>query len=219
MKQDAQMTNDMKKILASLAAMLLVTTISAQTSESLLQSVEPQTSENLLQSVEPKTAASVGPIVDYVNGNSEWEFTEAGDRIFYVNVNDVENYYNFDVNFGAYTNTDWFIVDPSISYQLTEKPGTRKYRLKITYNPHETNTVYEDVLTLRIFDTTRNVIVASTSIKLKGDAVASVKGSADTTGVTDVAADSGHKDGKYIKDGKVIIVKGNQEFDASGAGR
>ena len=196
----------MKKILASLAAMLLVTSITAQTSETMLQSLEP------------KTAGSVGPIVDSVNGNTEWEFTEAGDRIFYVNVNDVDNYYNFNVNFGAYTNTDWFIVDPSVSYQLTEKPGTRKYRLKITYNPHETNTVYEDVLTMRIFDTSRNVIVASTSIKLKGDAVASVKGSGDTTGVINAEADSAHKDGKYLKDGKVVIVKGNQEFDASGAG-
>lgn len=171
--------------------------------------------EGTLQSGGLKASATVGPIVDTVNGNTEWEFSEAGDKIWYVNVNDVDNYYNFDVNFGAYTNTDWFIVDPAISYQLTEKRGTRRYRLKITYNPHEANTVYEDVLTLRIFDTKRNVVVATTSIPLKGYAVSSVKG--DMTGVNNAEAGSGMKDGKYLKDGKIFIVKGTQEYDAAGA--
>ncbi len=162
----------------------------------------------------PTTATEAGPIVDSVDGNIEWEFTEDGDKIWYVDVNDVDNYYNYAVNFGAYTNTDWFIVDPSISYQLTPKRGTRKYRLKITYNPHEVNTVYTDVLTLNIYDTKRNVIVATTSINLKGDAVATIKGGA--TGVNNAKAQSA-KDGKYIKNGKIVIVKGDQEFNASGA--
>jgi hypothetical protein len=162
----------------------------------------------------PETATELGPIVDSVDGNIEWEFTEDGDKIWYVDVNDVDNYYNYAVNFGAYTNTDWFIVDPSISYQLTPKRGTRKYRLKITYNPHEVNTVYTDVLTLNIYDTKRNVIVATTSINLKGDAVATIKGGA--TGVNNAKAQSA-KDGKYIKNGKIVIVKGDQEFNASGA--
>ena len=164
----------------------------------------------------PTTAApGAGPIVDSVDGNIEWEFTEDGDKIWYVDVNDVDNYYNYAMNFGAYTNTDWFIVDPAISYQLTPQRGTRKYRLKITYNPHEVNTVYTDVLTLNIFDTKRNVIVATTSINLKGDAVSSIKGGA--TGVNNAEVDNSKKDGKYFKNGKIVIVKGDQEFDASGA--
>lgn len=164
----------------------------------------------------PTTAApGAGPIVDSVGGNIEWEFTEDGDKIWYVDVNDVDNYYNYAVNFGAYTNTDWFIVDPAISYQLTPQRGTRKYRLKITYNPHEVNTVYTDVLTLNIFDTKRNVIVATTSINLKGDAVSSIKGGA--TGVNNAEVDNSKKDGKYFKNGKIVIVKGDQEFNASGA--
>jgi hypothetical protein len=166
----------------------------------------------------PETATQVGPIVDSVVGNIEWEFTEDGDKIWYVDVNDVENYYSFNTNFGAYTNTDWFIVNPSINYQLTDKPGTRKYRLKITYNPHEVNTVYTDVLTLNIFDTKRNVIVATTSINLKGDGVASIKGNGGATAVENAeVVENAKKDGKYFKDGKLIIVKGNQEFDANGA--
>ena len=164
----------------------------------------------------PTTAApGAGPIVDSVDGNIEWEFTEDGDKIWYVDVNDVDNYYNYAVNFGAYTNTDWFIVDPAISYQLTPQRGTRKYRLKITYNPHEVNTVYTDVLTLNIFDTKRNVIVATTSINLKGDAVSSIKGGA--TGVNNAEVENSKKDGKYFKNGKIVIVKGDQEFNASGA--
>lgn len=164
----------------------------------------------------PTTAApGAGPIVDSVDGNIEWEFTEDGDKIWYVDVNDVDNYYNYAMNFGAYTNTDWFIVDPAISYQLTPQRGTRKYRLKITYNPHEVNTVYTDVLTLNIFDTKRNVIVATTSINLKGDAVSSIKGGA--TGVNNAEVDNSKKDGKYFKNGKIVIVKGDQEFNASGA--
>ena len=166
----------------------------------------------------PETSASVGPIVDSVVGNIEWEFTEDGDKIWYVDVNDVENYYSFNTNFGAYTNTDWFIVNPSINYQLTDQPGTRKYRLKITYNPHEVNTVYTDVLTLNIFDTKRNVIVATTSINLKGDGVASIKGNSGATAVENAeVVEKAKKDGKYFKDGKLIIVKGNQEFEATGA--
>ena len=106
----------------------------------------------------------------------------------------------------------------TINYQLTDKPGTRKYRLKITYNPHEVNTVYTDVLTLNIFDTKRNVIVATTSINLKGDAVASIKGNGGATAVENAeVVENAKKDGKYFKDGKLIIVKGNQEFDANGA--
>ena len=163
----------------------------------------------------PATAGETGPIVDSVIGNIEWEFTEDGDKVWYVDVNDVDNYYSFAVNFGAYTNTDWFLVNPAINYQLTQNPGTRKYRLSITYNPHEVNTVYEDVLTLNIFDTKRNVIVATTSIKLKGDAVSSIKGGA--TGVNNAKVQSTQKDGKYIKDGKLIIVKDGQEFEATGA--
>ena len=162
----------------------------------------------------PNTATEAGPIVDSVEGNIEWEFTEDGDAIWYVDVNDVDNYYNYAVNFNAYTKTDWFSVNPSISYQLTPQRGTRKYRLKITYNPHEVNTVYNDVLTLNIYDTKRNVIVATTSINLKGDAVSSIKGGA--TGVNNAKAESA-KDGKYIKNGKIVIVKGDQEFNASGA--
>ena len=166
----------------------------------------------------PETATELGPIVDSVDGNIEWEFTEDGDKIWYVDVNDVENYYSFNANFGAYTNTDWFIVNPSINYQLTDQPGTRKYRLKITYNPHEVNTVYTDVLTLNIFDTKRNVIVATTSINLKGDAVASIKGNGGATAVENAeVVEKAKKDGKYFKDGKLIIVKGNQEFEATGA--
>ena len=166
----------------------------------------------------PETATELGPIVDSVDGNIEWEFTEDGDKIWYVDVNDVENYYSFNTNFGAYTNTDWFIVNPSINYQLTDQPGTRKYRLKITYNPHEVNTVYTDVLTLNIFDTKRNVIVATTSINLKGDPVASIKGNGGATAVENAeVVEKAKKDGKYFKDGKLIIVKGNQEFEATGA--
>lgn len=165
-----------------------------------------------------ESATTAGPIVDSVNGNTIWEFTQVGDKIWYVNVNDVENYYNFDVNFNAYTNTDYFIVDPSISYQLTEKPGTRRYRLKIIYNPHEVNTVYEDVLTLKIIDHRRNVTIASTSIKLKGDAVSSIKSSSGTTNINNAeTTEEAKKNGKFYKDGKLIIVKGDQEFNALGA--
>lgn len=154
-------------------------------------------------------------VVDAVDGNEVWEFTEKGDKIWYVEVKDVDNYYNFAANFGTSTNTDWFIVDPAVSYQLTSDRGTRRYRLKITYNPHEANTVYEDVLTLNIFDSKRNVLVATKTLQLKGDAVSSVKDG--TTGVNNAQAEEGKKDGKYLKNGNIVIVKGNQEFNAAGA--
>lgn len=195
----------MKKILLSIVAMLLATA-------SMAQSLETTQWFNKLES-----AAAAGPIVDAVNGNTVWEFTKVGDKIWYVDVNDVDNYYNFDVNFGAYTNTDYFIVDPAMSYQLTEKRGTRRYSIKITYNPHEVNTVYEDVLTLKITDHKRNVVVASTSIILRGNAVSSIKGDADATSISNAeAAEAARKDGKYYKDGKFTIIKGNQEFNALG---
>ena len=177
-----------------------------------------QTSDGTQAFSKLESATAAGPIVDSVNGNTIWEFTQVGDKIWYVNVNDVDNYYNFDVNFNAYTNTDYFIVDPSISYQLTEKPGTRRYRLKIIYNPHEVNTVYEDVLTLKIIDHRRNVTIASTSIKLKGDAVSSIKGSSGTTNINNAeTTEEAKKNGKFYKDGKLIIVKDDQEFNALGA--
>lgn len=154
-------------------------------------------------------------VVDAVDGNEVWEFTEKGDKIWYVEVKDVDNYYNFAANFGTSTNTDWFIVDPAVSYHLTSDRGTRRYRLKITYNPHEANTVYEDVLTLNIFDSKRNALVATKTLQLKGDAVISVKDGA--TGVNNAQAEEGKKDGKYLKNGNIVIVKGNQEFNAVGA--
>ena len=154
-------------------------------------------------------------VVDAVDGNEVWEFTEKGDKIWYVDVKDVDNYYNFAANFGTSTNTDWFIVDPAVSYQLTSERGTRRYRLKIAYNPHEVNTVYEDVLTLNIFDSKRNVLVATKTLQLKGDAVSSVKDGA--TGVNNAQAEEGKKDGKYFKNGKIVIVRGGQEYNAAGA--
>ncbi|MBR3522816.1 MAG: hypothetical protein IKN75_09920 [Prevotella sp.] len=154
-------------------------------------------------------------IVDAVDGNEIWEFTEKGDKVWYVDVKDVDNYYNFAANFGTSTNTDWFIVDPAVSYQLTSERGTRRYRLKIAYNPHEANTVYNDVLTLNIFDSKRNVLVATKTLQLKGDAVSSVKDGA--TGVNNAQAEEGKKDGKYLKNGRIVIVKGGQEYNAVGA--
>ena len=161
-----------------------------------------------------QTQPYFGDFVDAFDDNTVWEFTEVGDKIWYINVNDVDNYYNYALNFTAYTNTDWFSVNPSISYQTTPQRGTRKYRLKITYNPHEANTVYNDVLTLQVFDTNRGVVIATKTLQLKGDAVSSVKG--DATGVNSVKAKV-VRDGKYFKDGKIVIVKGGQEYNASGA--
>ena len=161
-----------------------------------------------------QTQPYFGEFVDAFDDNTVWEFTETGDKIWYINVNDVDNYYNYALNFSAYTNTDWFSVNPSISYQTTPERGTRRYRLKIAYNPHEANTVYNDVLTLKVFDTNRGVVLATKTLQLKGDAVSSVKG--DATGVNNVKA-TVVRDGKYFKDGKIVIVKGSQEYNASGA--
>lgn len=166
---------------------------------------------------ESNVAPTDPQLVDVVTDGTIWRFTEEGDKIWYVDVKDVDNYYEFATNFKATTNTDWFLVNPSITYKLTDEPGTRRYRLQIIYNPHEVNTVYQDVLTLSIYDTSRNVVIATTSIKLYGDAVSSIKGGAGFTGVNNAEVESSKKDGKYIKDGKIVIVKGGQEYNASGA--
>lgn len=44
-----------------------------------------------------------------------------------------------------------------------------------------------------------------------------LKGNGGFTGVNNAEVQSTQKDGKYIKDGKIVIVKGGQEFNATGA--